>query len=205
MNMAIDIDERKVVRNEFSLWLSWCLATTAGMLLGFVPIALLVSDLDLGLARVLIPLVAGFFVGFLQWLVLREYMTESTDWILSGGASWAVAYALGLFAIQLLAGSWLGALLGYLVFGAIIGLIQWPVLRREIPNALSWILASIIGWGLGAYLSQVVIALFSGGSPVNPVLSTAVIVGVTGLVAGAITGLAFVRIVRQPDRYEHPA
>jgi len=203
--MAIDIDERKVARNEFGLWLSWCLATMAGMLLGFVPIALLVSDLDLGLARVLIPLVAGFLVGFLQWLVLRRYLTESTDWILSGGASWAAAYALGLIAVQLLAGSWLGAVLGYLLFGAIIGLVQWPVLRREIPNALSWVIASIFGWALGAYLSQVVLALFSDGSPIDPLVSTAVIVGVTGLVAGAITGLAFVRIVRQPDRYERPA
>jgi hypothetical protein len=203
--MALDIDERKVRRNELSLWLSWCLATTAGMLLGFVPVALVISDLDLGLARVLIPLIAGFFVGFLQWLVLRRYLVNSTDWILSGGASWAAAYALGLIVVQLLAGSWIGTIVGYLVFGAIIGLIQWPVLRREIPIALSWISASIFGWALGAYLGRLAIALFSGGSPVDPVVSSAVIVGVTGLVAGAITGLAFVRIVRQPDRFEQPA
>jgi hypothetical protein len=203
--MAIDIDERKVARNEFGLWLEWCLATAAGMLLGFVPVALLVSDLDLGLARILIPLIAGFFVGLLQWFVLRRYMTGSTDWILSGGASWAVAYAFGLIGIQLLASSWLGAILGYLLFGAIIGLTQWPVLRREIPNAFSWVVASIFGWAVGAYLSQLAILMFSGGSPLDPLASTAIIVGVTGLVAGAITGLAFVWMVRQPDRIRRPA
>jgi hypothetical protein len=203
--MAIDIDERKVARNEFGLWLEWSLATAAGMLLGFVPVALLISDLDLGLARVLIPLVAGFFVGLLQWFVLRNYLTGSADWILSGGASWAVAYALGLIGVQLLAGSWLGTLLGYLLFGAIIGLVQWPVLRREIPNAFSWVVASILGWALGAYLSQLVIGLISGGSSINPVASAAIIVGVTGFVAGAITGLAFVWMVRQPDRVRRPA
>jgi hypothetical protein len=203
--MAIDIDERKVARNELGLWFEWTLATAAGMLLGFVPVALLVSDLDLGLARVLIPIIAGFFVGFLQWIVLRKYLRGSADWILSGGASWAVAYAFGLIGIQLLAGSFLGAILGYLLFGAIIGAVQWPVLRREIPNAFSWVIASIFGWALGAYLSQLAILIISGGTPLEPVVSTAIIVGVTGLIAGAITGLAFVWMVRQPDRARQTA
>jgi hypothetical protein len=198
--MAIDIDEVKVARNEFGLWLGWTLATMVGMLLGFLPAALLVPELDLGLARVLIPLVAGLSVGFLQWLVLRSYLTYSGDWILTGGAGWAAGFALGLIVIQALSGSWLGAAVGYLLFGAIIGLLQWPVLRREIPNAIPWVLASVIGWALGAYLSQVVIGAIANGSPVDPLLSTAVITGVTGLVAGAVTGLAFVWIVRQPER-----
>ena len=49
--MTIDIDEAKVERNEFGLWLGWTLATAGGMLIGFLPSIFLVNVLDLGLAH----------------------------------------------------------------------------------------------------------------------------------------------------------
>lgn len=198
--MTIDIDETKVRRNEFGLWLGWTLATTAGMLFGLLPFMLLVEDLDLWLARILVPLWAGFLVGVFQWLVLKNYLTHSVDWILHGGAGWALGYALGLVVIQIVDENRLGALIGYILFGIIIGLIQWPVLRREIPNAIPWVLASVAGWALGSYTSQAVLNAFVTGDHVSQALSSAVISGITGLVAGAVTGLALVWIVRKPER-----
>ncbi len=198
--MTIDINEATVRRSGFSLWLAWTLATAAGMLLGLVPFAFFVADLDSGLVRILVPLLAGLLIGLLQWLALRPYLTRSVDWVLTGGAGWALGFALGLLVIQAIGGNPLGALLGYLLFGLIIGALQWPVLRREIPNALPWIIASMLGWALGAYLGQAVLTGLSGGEGLSQVVSTMVVAGVTGLVAGAITGLALVWIVRQPDR-----
>jgi hypothetical protein len=197
--MAIDLDETKIARNEPVLWLGWTLATAAGMLLGLVPIALLIDLLDLWLVRLLVPVWAGFMVGILQWLVLRSYMTHCADWILNGGAGWALGYALGLFVIHSLSQNVIGALLGYILFGLIIALVQWPVLRREIPDVIPWVLASIFGWGLGAVAGQAIMNAVAAGEPVSQVLNTAVISGVTGLVAGAVTGLALVFIVRHPE------
>ncbi len=203
--MTIDVDEAKVKRSGFSLWLAWTLATAAGMLLGLVPFALLSPDLNVLLVRLLLPLWTGFLIGLFQWLVLRPYLTHSVDWVLNGGAGWALGFALGLLLIQALGSSPLGALLGYLLFGLIIAVLQWPVLRREIPNALPWVLASMVGWALGAYLSQIVLGgLFTGEAP-SQLVSTSVVAAVTGLVAGAITGLALIWIVRQPDRAAVPA
>ena len=54
--MTIDINETKVKRNEFSLWLAWTLATALGMLIGYLPLAFLVGSLDLGIARVIVPI-----------------------------------------------------------------------------------------------------------------------------------------------------
>ena len=198
--MTIDIDETKVRRNEFGLWLGWTLATTAGMLFGLLPFMLLVEDLDLWLARILVPLWAGFLVGVFQWLVLKNYLTHSVDWILHGGAGWALGYALGLVVIQIFAENRLGALIGYILFGIIIGLIQWPVLRREIPNVIPWVLASVAGWALGSYASQAVLNAFVSGDQISQALSSAVISAVTGLMAGAITGAVLVWIVRKPER-----
>lgn len=152
--MTVDIDEVKLNRNEFGLWAGWTLATTAGMLLGFLPILLFIDSLPLWLLRILIPLWSGFLVGLFQWLALRGYLTNSVDWVLNGGAGWALGFALGLVIIQALSGSFLGAVLGYILFGIIIGILQWPVLRREIPSAAIWVIASVVGWALGALLSQ---------------------------------------------------
>jgi hypothetical protein len=202
--MTLDISEAKVERNEFGLWLSWTLATGLGMLLGLLPFVLFIDDLDLLLARILVPLVAGFLVGTFQWLVLRPFLTHSVDWILNGGAGWALGYALGLVIIQALVDVPFGALLGYLLFGLIISVLQWPVLRREIPNAIPWVLASILGWALGAYLSQAILNLIVNTETTSQILSSAVLSGLTGLIAGAITGLALIWIVRKPEA-EEPA
>jgi hypothetical protein len=197
--MGIDISEAKVERNEFGLWLGWTLATTAGMLAGFLPILLLTPYIELGLVRILLPLWAGLLVGIFQWLALRPYLTHSADWIIYGGAGWALGFALGLLLIQLLGGTTIGALISYILFGLIVALIQWPVLRREIPNVGYWVAASVVGWALGAILSQVVLNLIVTGDSTSQVLSTAVISAVTGLVAGAITGIALIWEIRQPE------
>jgi hypothetical protein len=198
--MTIDINEAKVARNEFGMWLEWTLATALGMLVGFLPSILLVNVLDLALARVIVPLWAGFLLGLAQWIVLRKYINGVVDWVLAGGVSWAVGFALGLFIMSGLTGTGLDGFIGYVLFGAIVALVQWPILRREIPNVWLWIVANVIGWTAGFYLSQVSLALFFNEPVINPIASTSVLSGVSGLVAGAITGLALVLIVRQPEQ-----
>jgi hypothetical protein len=91
-------------------------------------------------------------------------------------------------------------LFAYLLFGVIVGLMQWPLLRREIPNIWSWVLANVIGWTLGYFASQALVGLLFSSDFYNQGLVTAVSTGVSGLVAGALTGLALVWIVRQPER-----
>jgi hypothetical protein len=198
--MAIDIDEAKVNRNEFGLWLSWTLATALGLLIGYLPLAFLVGSLDLGLVRVLIPIVTGILLGLAQWLALRPYISSSYDWILNHAVGWVVGFTLGLFVVQLLSKTSLGMLFGFILFGVIVALFQYPVLRREIPHLSTWILANVIGWTLGAYLSQLAASVFFQTTLPTTFTSVLVSVGITGLVAGAITALALIWIVRKPDQ-----
>jgi hypothetical protein len=111
-----------------------------------------------------------------------------------------VGYALGLFVVQALAQVAFGALVGFILFGIIVALFQWPVLRREIPHLLFWILANVIGWTLGAFVSQLIAGVLFNGAPPSLVTSTLVSVGITGLIAGAITAVALIWIVRKPER-----
>ena len=198
--MTVDINEAKVAKNEFGMWLEWTLATALGMLLGFLPSIVLVNLFDLTIARIIVPLWAGFLIGLAQWVVLRKYLNESSDWILAGGASWAVGFALGLLIMNGLTGTGLDGFIGYVLFGIIVAVVQWPLLRREIPNVGMWILANVLGWTAGFYLSQVALDLFFNEPAIDPVASTSVLSGVSGLVAGAITGVALVLIVRRPER-----
>jgi hypothetical protein len=196
--MTIDIDEVKVERNELGLWLGWTLATAGGMLLGFLPTILLVNVLDLGLAQIAVPVLAGTVIGFSQWLVLRRFVTASTQWNWTDGISWAAGYILGLLLIQMLPSTVFVVFVGYFLFGIIVALVQWPVLRREIPQALTWLIASAVAWAVGYWVSQAVLSLFTDPL-IDPVVGTAVIAITSGLVAGAITGLALIWIVRKPE------
>ena len=196
--MTIDIDEVQVERNELGLWLGWTLATAGGMLLGFLPTILLVNVLNLGLAQIAVPVLAGTVIGFAQWLVLRRYVTASTQWDWMDGISWAAGYILGLLLIQMLPSTVFVVFIGYFLFGAIVALVQWPVLRREIPQVLTWMAASAIAWAVGYWVSQAVLSLFTDPL-IDPIVGTAVIAVTSGLVAGAITGVALIWIVRKPE------
>jgi len=198
--MTIDIDEVKVERNELGLWLGWTLATAGGMLLGYLPTLFLVNVLNLGLAQIVVPVFAGTLVGLAQWVALRRFLTAHSDWILAGGTSWALGYMVGLFVIQNLPGTVFAGIAGYLLFGAIVAIVQWPLLRREIPHLLVWMLACAIGWAAGFWASQAVLPLFYNGDLIPPAVSTTVFAVTSGLVAGAITGFALVWIVRGPDK-----
>jgi hypothetical protein len=196
--MTIDIDEVKVERNELGLWLGWTLATAGGMLLGFLPTILLVNVLSLGLAQIAVPVLAGTVIGFAQWLVLRRYVTASTRWDWTDGISWAAGYILGLLLIQMLPSTVFVVFIGYFLFGVIVALIQWPVLRREIPQVFTWLVASAVAWAVGYWASQAVLSLFTDPL-IAPAVGTAVIAVTSGLVAGAITGIALIWIVRKPE------
>ena len=197
---TIDIDESKVKRNEFGLWLAWTLATALGMLIGYLPLALLVGSLDLGFARVIVPIITGLLLGLAQWLALRPYVSKSSAWVFNHATGWVIGFTLGLFVIQLLSKTPFGMLVGFISFGVIVALFQYPVLRREIPHLSTWILANVIGWTLGAYLSQLAAGVFFQNVLPTTFTSVLVSVGITGLVAGAFTALALIWIVRQPDR-----
>jgi hypothetical protein len=198
--MSIDIDESKVIRNEWVLWLGWVIASGAGMLIGFLPSSFLAEWFGLGVARVISPLLAGGLIGFGQWLVLRNFLTECSDWVLAAGAGWGVGYALGIYTLQLLPGGVWSGMFGFVLFGFIVALVQWPILRREIPQVLPWIVANIVGWTLGFFIGQISASFLFNTLEISALLYSAVSLAVSGLISGAIIGLALIWIVRKPER-----
>jgi len=96
----------------------------------------------------------GLFHGYLQYILLRKYFSGMGWWVLATTISLsltflemelgqAIASAFGIDPYSVLA-----VVIQLMLVGGFLGAAQWLVLRRHIPNAVWWIPASMVGWGL---------------------------------------------------------
>ncbi len=131
------------------------------------------------LGRFLLPNLAvvniGVALGILQWLTLQHRFKNAWTWILATTAGWVVGASLTMWMVparqDFLAGS---------IIGLSVGIAQWLVLRREVHWSFWWIVISIVGWTTG-------MALLPG-------------VMLTGVMAGAVTGIALVLLIQFPKK-----
>jgi len=121
--------------------------------------------------------VGGCLIGALQWLVIRKHVAGALRWVAASIGAAAIVgvviFGVGLFDE---AAGWYA---GVSVFGTAAGLLQWLVLRRQVPGAGWWILAGTVGW---------VVAMPLGDMAGPPGL---------GAAYGAITGTALVWLLRR--------
>ena len=133
--------------------LPWILATTAGVAVGLAaPEILPRVHLWLGysaantLQSLIDTITMGASVGLAQWLVVRRRIPEARRW-------WAWA-TLGGLAVGFYLVERVGIIerSAYVALGAAIGLAQWPVLRRQIPDVRWWPVATALGCAIGCII-----------------------------------------------------
>ena len=162
-----NVGERPAVVG-WRVWLLWVLASIVGWGVGgvmFVPVVLLVG-MVLGtlVGWAVAGAVGGAVVGVWQWLVLRRQTVRASWWIVSSTAGWAVAafiYIPMILGTALGFGPFVAGAFTWAVCGAVVGIWQWLVLRRQWPRAGWLIVASVVGCTVGAYM--VVFARYGGG------------------------------------------
>jgi hypothetical protein len=118
-------------------------------------------------------LASGVALGVLQWLALERRMPNAKGWIVATAAGWTASFFL-----LLVANPWQSTFLTGLIVGLSSGLAQWWVLRKRLELAGWWPVLSVVAWTTG-------FALLPG-------------VFNTGLVAGAISGMALELLLRNP-------
>jgi hypothetical protein len=106
---------------------------------------------------VAVPLVL-VLPGLAQWLLLRRFLGITPLWMLT--IPLASIVFVGLI-VSIPHSLWqvvdgeatvtIAAL--YAIFGALIGLVQWPILRRRVRSAWIWVATSAAGLGLGFALA----------------------------------------------------
>jgi hypothetical protein len=174
-------------RPGWRVWFLWVMAGAFGWGLGVywgwfdgtepktlqsVPTVILAGYLGL--------VVGGTLIGVLQWLVLRRHVARAGRWVLANLGAAAVVGVV-VFGVGVVDAD-LGWLAGVSLFGTVVGVLQCAVLRRQVPRAGWWVLASTVGWVVGMPLGDM------AGPP-----------GL-GAVYGAITGTALVLLLRQGSR-----
>jgi hypothetical protein len=173
--------------------------------------------------RVSIGAVAGLLFGAFasagQYALLFERLTRPAMWVMLTTLGWACAGILVALVSALRVPPDLGAqyTLGLAIGGIIVGLLQWPALKRLsvrlhtfLPaTAAVWALAGFISWQLyeRLYLSDALM-LFLGSRPADTdvgfakeVLSALLGASISGLLMGVLTSCVLFFTVRA----KHPS
>ncbi len=181
----------------WTLWIGWVLANIAGAVVGF-PLAMaalwLVTVMNIANERAIFPYVlfpiVGICIGGMQWFILRRYTAGAGIWVLFTAAVWPLCYAFIGLAIQGVIGVGGATFAGpsawvitFALIGAMLGGIQWLVLRRHFDRAGWWVLASAAGFAIFAVF----------GSQID-ILALIVLLGA---IPGATTGAALVWLLHQ--------
>lgn len=162
--------------------------------------------------------IEGAVVGLLQWSVIRGPFPAVTKqaWVAATIVGAVIAWFLGSLpstlldmggqtgstppqeppqALILLMAAGMGLLLG-----VVLGYPQWRVLRRAVRGAWLWIPANALAWTLGmpAIFAAVdrAYAAYAAGRPATAVAVMGIALALTGAIAGAVHGLALVRLAR---------
>jgi hypothetical protein len=178
---------------EWSLSLRWVLATTVGWVVGFAICEAVVKPFVYTLTH--FPsdgAVIGISIGIGQWLVLNRRINRTRWWILASIVGFGVGKDVGDMVAQAVPGA-IGWALEGVAIGASLGLAQWLVLRRHVPEARWWIVASAIAWAVGWAIISSVDTEAAGAS-----IAVAYVIGAIGAaVAGLVTAAALVWLLRR--------
>jgi len=197
----------KAKLNSFTVYLFWILATTVGWLAGIFNLDL-TAKTYLDIIRLLpLYLMDGLFIGLVvgicQALVLRRFTDLASKWVLATTIGYVLTFGIGLI-VSVLIPSIVWMLKGESLMpiakpssttiwinihdlfwgGMLIGAIQWPVLKKIIPNpsrskGILWVLVTwfVIG-------ASIFVGVFTHGS-----FPDRFQMGILGIVMGVGTGL----------------
>lgn len=153
-------------------WLLWMVASIAAAVA-----YTLIIPVVIGVANVLAPLqqvesitpeqrwigiainllayaVLGAAIGLAQWLTLRRYLRGVGWWVLATLIGYAVPLSVEPI-MPIREPPWLAGLAIFLMFGAILGILQWLTLRGRVLQAGWWIAFSIGGWAVAYALTGI--------------------------------------------------
>lgn len=184
-------------------WLAWTAATALGWSaagLTGLPIGRVVlveggSAVILSVAGSmgLIGALIGALIGIGQWLYLRRRMETPSAWLLSTAAGWGLGLPLALTANLMLGLGISAGTYGMFVGGAV-GTIQGLAARDVVRRFPHWLIANLLAYVLGISAAgsfERTMLTTTGGLWGSAFWQPAISAGLAGLIAGAVTGIAY--------------
>lgn len=163
----------------------WVIASALGWLLGFVlilVIALTWESTGLPVVQFMVGLGMGCGVGIVQGRVAREWLGRPWPWIWSTTLGLGTPFLVSDLIASLVPFSQIGSVI---CGGLLTGILQWRLLSPHSRRTWMWIPVCTIGWTAAAAPTSMNIAGWG--------VLAALAIG--GVILGAITGPALVRIL----------
>lgn len=196
---------------EPSRWLRWTLACTVGL----APVALLMPlfisadalpPVQRILALAVFGAVEGLLLGWAQSyaLVYEHMIWRRLPWIVATAAASCIAYVVCAIGMSRMPASMTEQLSPWvMVFwgghGALVGLVQWAVLRHRIPDACPLVAAFGLAWMVGQNLVYPNYAAAVAGEGMGPLMISRLVMG---LLVGAVSGMSLVLMTESFDTVE---
>ena len=161
-------------------WLKWVLTIFAFPIGGAAAIAV-AGSIRGPLNAAVGAAVAGAVIGAAQWLVLRQSVGIGASWVAatSGGLALGLAVAVALFGTGTVGGP---LVIRGLIVGAVVGLMQWLILRHYVSMAWVWVLVVTVCWAVGWIVTRAAGVDLTRGWYVFGLSGAAVFVALTGTV-----------------------
>jgi MFS family permease len=207
-------NSRRIIM-DFVFWLQWLIVSTLGMGLGLYLGETVAHQSNFLTGFITRGLASGAFLGVLQWFILKRRVSQTGWWILASIFGWALAFTVGWsagfgvgWAIGISSG-WntghkIAFIIGGLLGGAIVGLFQWLVLRKHIPESGWVILTSAVGASIGWFASwQLEFVRVTGwvGNSLTFANSGLLAGATSGSIYGALTGATLVWLFSRTASY----
>ena len=173
------------------LWLWWLFATLVGIIIGMAIIFLGLTPLPKNNSSQAAQAVRGFVIGAVfgatvgtaQWFVLRRYFDRVGWWVLLTFIGWVAYWELNNMNLLVKAQgiAFIPDLLNLAIFGVILGVLQWLLLRKKIPSAGWWVPANIAGMMLASLVIDAIDTALQGDSPFDFITGSIVLAIITGI------------------------
>ncbi|HEY5563299.1 MAG TPA: hypothetical protein VIK72_16395 [Clostridiaceae bacterium] len=133
--------------------------------------------------------IVGVTLGVAQWLLLRKYLNKVGYWILLTSIGWVLFNELNILNLfgEAKGIAIIPDLIHGTVFGVILGVLQWLLLRKRLQKSSWWIIASIAASTLGVTVGDGFNIITSSDAPGDVVISS--------ILLGIITGVCMMRLL----------
>ena len=202
-------------KDQFCFWRKWTLLNAAFFVIAYIMVAIFGilameafslpknewgTPFQQTIWKIGEGIIIGFSIGFIQWRMLRRIFNVSFLWVYS--------VIIGIVLIELIAGLVLWKLeinrgefsfwennplphaLIAVLYGLLIGLIQFPLLKKHFANSAFWIIVSTLAWGFSILITAIKVAN-------DMILLVTFILGI--LLYGAITGATLMYVMKKKE------
>jgi hypothetical protein len=152
----------KKILSTIENWLQWVLVNgmvwTVALILAWIIADVLLASVAELTGYVVGLIVGGLMVGLLHWQYFHPPSDKLTlTWIIASVVGWLVVI-LGTTWLFGQTSLFVTVLVGGLVGGGVIGLIQWFALSPEFKEKFHWIVLSSTGWFAALFVGALVIS-----------------------------------------------